>query len=480
MSLTARFLLGFALVASVGLAVLFTQLSQRVERQYFEAVEEPMVDVANILAEILAAEATNGALEPMRVETAVRAAQKRRINAQIYNRTKTQVDMQVYVTDAQGRVLFDSSGLQQPGSVSNQRDVNLTLMGEYGARSSRTDAYDPLSIVMYVGAPILQDGRTIGMVSIAKPQRGVLSFVWETERWLKWSLVTTVALMLLGIYLAARWATRPLDALAGHALAVSRGEKPAPPHMPGHQMKTLASALESMRDALEGREYVEHYVQSLTHELKSPVAAILGASEILQGDVPEPKRARFLQNIRSEAGRLRDLLERLLHLAALEKQKTLDNREHVGLNELLARVWDYHSLIAGSRQVTLRQEIVENLVIHGDPWLIELALSNLMQNAIDFSPVGSAITARGYRFDSKVVLEIEDCGPGIPDYARERVFERFYSLPRPDTGKKSTGLGLCFVKEVTQLHGGSVELSNLESGQGARAMLILPRERSPN
>ncbi len=472
MSLTLRFLAGFALVASVGLAVLFAQLIQRVERQYFEAVEEPMVDVANILAEILASQAEDGALRPAAVEAAIHAAQQRRLSAQIYNRMKTHVDMQVYVTDAQGRVLFDSAGIEKPGARANHRDVNLTLMGQYGARASRADRHDPLSVTMYVGAPIIKEGATIGMVSIGKPQRGVLAFIWETERWLQWSLITTVALMLLGIFLAARWATRPLDTLARHALAVSRGEKPKPPHMPGHQMKTLASALESMRDALEGREYVEHYVQSLTHELKSPVAAILGASEILQGDVPEPKRERFLQNIRTEADRLKDLLERLLHLAALEKQKTLETRQPVDLGQVFDRAWDHHALIAGTRRLTLRREMGGGLVVHGDPWLIELAVSNLIQNAVDFAPQGSAITARGYRFDSKAVLEIEDCGPGIPDYARERVFERFYSLPRPDTGKKSSGLGLCFVKEVTQLHGGSVELVGVEKGQGTKAMLV--------
>lgn len=473
MSLTARFLLGFALVASAGLAVLFSQLVRRVERQYFEAVEEPMVDVANILAEVIGTDAKDGVLEPQKVEQAIRAAQQRQLNARIYNLNKSRVDMQVYVTDAQGRVLFDSSGIEKPGTISNHRDVNLTLMGEYGARSSRTSEYDPLSVVMYVGAPIVKDGRTIGMISVAKPQRGVLAFVWETERWLRWSIITTVVLMLLGIYLAARWATRPLDVLAQHALAVSRGERSTAPHMPGHQMKTLASALESMRDSLEGREYVEHYVQSLTHELKSPVAAILGASEILQGDVPEPKRARFLQNIRVEAGRLRDLLERLLHLAALEKQKKLDKREPVDLGAVINRAWDHHALVAAAREVALKCEVAEDLVIEGDCWLIELAVGNLIQNAIDFAPKSSVIVVRAYRFDSKAVIEIEDRGPGIPDYARERVFERFYSLPRPDTGKKSTGLGLCFVKEVAELHGGSVELANLESGPGARAMLIL-------
>jgi len=474
MSLTARFLLGFAVVATLGLYLLSAQLIHRVERQYFEAIEEPMVDVANILAEVIGAEADSGVLRPQVVEKAVRAAQQRQLKAQIYNLSKTSVDMQVYVTDAQGRVLFDSAGIEQPGTLSSHRDVHLTLAGEYGARSTRISEYDPLSIVMYVGAPILHEGKIIGMLSIAKPQRGVLAFVWETERWLKWSVITTVVLMLLGIYLAARWATRPLEVLTRHALAVSRGERSSSPRMPGQQMKTLAKALEDMRDALEGREYVEHYVQSLTHELKSPVAAILGASEILQGDVPEPKRARFLQNIRTEAGRLRDLLERLLHLAAIEKQKKLETNEPVNLATVLDRAWDHLALIAQAKEVRLERDMAGVLTVQGDPWLLELAVGNLLQNAIDFSPKGSVITARGYHFESKVVIEIEDSGPGIPDYASVRVFERFYSLPRPDSGKKSTGLGLCFVKEVVQLHGGSVELSNREGLPGAKAMLILP------
>ena len=474
MSLTARFLLGFAVVTTLGLFMLFTQLIHRVERQYFEAIEEPMADVANILAEVIGADADNGVLKPQAVEKAVHAAQQRQLKAQIYNLSKTKVDMHVYVTDAKARVLFDSAGIEKPGTVSNHRDVNLTLMGQYGARSSRMSEYDPLSIVMYVGAPILHEGKTIGMLSVAKPQRGVLAFVWETERWLKWSIITTVVLMLLGIYLAARWATRPREVLAQHALAVSRGERSTSPRMPGHQMKTLAKALEDMRDALEGREYVEHYVQSLTHELKSPVAAILGAGEILQGDVPEPKRARFLQNIRTEAGRLRDLLERLLHLAAIEKQKKLETNEAVDLASVLDRAWDHLALIAHAKDVRFERDMNGELVVKGDPWLLEIALGNLLQNAFDFAPNGSVISARGYRFDAKVVLEIEDSGPGIPDYARARVFERFYSLPRPDSGKKSTGLGLCFVKEVAQLHGGSVELTNREGVAGAKAMLILP------
>lgn len=474
MSITARFLLGFTLVSSVGLYLLFTLVLQRVERQYMEAAEEPMVDVANILAEILATQASDGVLRADAIKAAMMGAHNRKLNARIWDRLKTAVDMDVYVTDASRRVLFDSAGIEKAGFISNRRDVVLTLNGEYGARSTLTNFKDPLSVVMYVGAPIVVDGKIAGAVSVAKPQRSLLAFIWATERWLKWLVTSVVTAMVFGVFLAARWATRPLDHLTQYALAISRGDRPRPPHMPGHQMKTLANALESMRDALEGREYVESYVQSLTHELKSPVAAILGASEILQDEVPEPKRSRFLQNIRSEACRLRDLIERLLHLAALEKQKTLRTIEPVDVREVLNRAWDHLALLAAAKQIELRQQDPGGaLTLQGDSWLIELALSNLLQNAIDFAPANSAITVRSYCLDQRVVIEIEDSGPGVPDYAQHRVFERFYSLPRPDTGKKSTGLGLCFVKEVAQLHGGCIELLQGSGTSGTRAVLIL-------
>ena len=190
--------------------------------------------------------------------------------------------------------------------------------------------------------------------------------------------------------------------------------------------------------------------------------------------LPPVLRVAIVDDEAPARSRLRDLLERLLHLAAIEKQKKLETNDPVDLVGVLDRAWDHLALVALAKEVQLEREITGELVVKGDPWLLEIAVGNLIQNAIDFAPKGSAITARGYRFDAQVVIEIEDSGPGIPDYARTRVFERFYSLPRPDSGKKSTGLGLCFVKEVAQLHGGSAELTNREGVAGAKAMLILP------
>ncbi len=105
--------------------------------------------------------------------------------------------------------------------------------------------------------------------------------------------------------------------------------------------------------------------------------------------------------------------------------------------------------------------------------MIEQALLNLLQNAIDFSPEYGIIQIVGDQKKENYEVRISDQGPGIPDYALSRIFDKFYSLPRPDSGKKSTGLGLSFVKEVALLHGGNVTLENI-TPKGGRSLFTLP------
>ena len=110
--------------------------------------------------------------------------------------------------------------------------------------------------------------------------------------------------------------------------------------------------------------------------------------------------------------------------------------------------------------------------VQGDPFLLQQALGNLLDNAIEFSRDAAHITLQVSVAEQHVTLSVRDSGPGVPDYALPHVFERFYSLPRPATGRKSTGLGLAFVQEVAKLHGGVARLMNQPEG-GALAEIEL-------
>lgn len=471
MTLTARLLFGFVLIAAVGFYFITDQVLKRVERQYLEAVEEPMVDAANILAAALEQDIKNGALDATHFAASFAAAKKREFEAKIYDVTKKRINLEAYVTDDKGTVIFDSADPAAIGSsLMNRRDVRLTLAGSYGARSTRTDERDDDSSVMYVGAPIRDGSRIIGAVSVSKPQRAVFQFRDETRHWLRWHISLIVICMVLASYLVAKWAARPVERLTEYARAVTRGERPSVPRLPGSDLKTLGVAFEKMRDELQGREYVENYVQTLTHELKSPVAAIQGASELLAENPPPEQRAKFLGNITNETRRLHGLIDRLLELASLEKRKSLDDVHKLDVGELVSTAIDHVAPMLERRQLKVQHDIPPGLTVRGDTFLLNGALINLLQNAIEFSPDGGTIQIIARHIDDSIHLLVEDEGPGVPDFAKERVFERFYSLPRPATGHKSSGLGLCFVREVALLHGGTIALENIGE-RGTRAVL---------
>ncbi|RYY86413.1 MAG: two-component system sensor histidine kinase CreC, partial [Comamonadaceae bacterium] len=250
--------------------------------------------------------------------------------------------------------------------------------------------------------------------------------------------------------------------------------RPSLARMARRALDTLRGGVGEMRDALSGRNYVADYVQTFTHEVKSPLSAIRGAAELLQEPaMPQAERTRFLVNIARETQRIQEIVDRMLELTALETRRVLERSEPVALALLLDDLVNGAQAGAAARGVRIGLDLRAQPVVEGDPFLLRRAVSNLLDNAIDFSPAGAQVlvtldtTARVAR------IAVRDHGPGIPDYAREKVFEKFYSLARPDGRKKSTGLGLAFVKEIASLHRGRIELANAPGG-GALALLALP------
>jgi two-component system sensor histidine kinase CreC len=112
--------------------------------------------------------------------------------------------------------------------------------------------------------------------------------------------------------------------------------------------------------------------------------------------------------------------------------------------------------------------------VSGARFLLQRALANFVLNAIEFSPREATVTVDAHDVGGRIELTVRDHGPGLPAFAEDRIFEKFFSLPRPDTGRRGTGLGLAFVREVATLHGGGARLANHPDG-GALATLTLPR-----
>jgi two-component system sensor histidine kinase CreC len=167
------------------------------------------------------------------------------------------------------------------------------------------------------------------------------------------------------------------------------------------------------------------------------------------------------------------MIDRMLALAAVEHRQRLEAPMPVAVAELLAAVAEDSRPRLAAKAQTLAVDADDALRVSGDAFLLRQALDNLVENASDFAPAGSTIEMDAAVDGGSVLVHVNDRGPGVPDYARDRVFERFYSLPRPDGGHRSSGLGLNFVAQVADLHGGSATLENRQGG-GARATLRLP------
>lgn len=474
MKLGLRIFIGYLIISAVCFYYPIDWIIDTLRSRYLEGVEDPLVDQAHILARIVGRQMEDESFDSDQLFNEFQEVYKTAISAKIYTLLKNDIDMRVYITDDQGIVIFDSVDQEVRGAdYSDWRDVHHTLIGDYGARTTVADPSDPTSSVLYVAAPICVHDELAGVLTVAKPTTNIKYFLEQAKpRIFKAGVVAAAAAMGLSFFLAV-WITRPIKRLTCYADSIREGRRVDMPRLDRTEIGEMGAAFERMREALAGKQYVEHYVQNLTHEIKSPLSAIRGAAELLNENMPPERRARFLKNIRNEAGRIQEIIDHMLALSVLENQKGLDQRESVSLGSLIKTVIESKQPIVSQKKCRLFVQVDEDATVVGDPFLLHQAVANIVQNAIDFSPAGGEIAIRSDHDNGYLTLTTDNEGPSIPAFAQERIFEKFFSLQRPDTGKKSTGLGLNFVKEIAELHGGDIRLTNRSEG-GVRARLRLP------
>jgi len=465
-SLRRRLVLTTAGVLCVGMAWLTWWQVNQLRPLWWHALEASLVDTATVLAAQVAAASPGSEPDPTQLQIAWKAAQQRPVRASISGATKQHLALAVSLTDRHGMVIYDSARPQDVGRDNSQwNDVLLTLRGVYGARTTLTDPSNLNSAWLHVAAPVLHGDDLIGVLTVAAPSDALEAIASAARLQLAASAMIATAMMAGLALLITAWITEPLARLTSHVRRAAAGTREPLPALGHGEIAALGSALQELRRQLDGRSYVVDYVQTLTHELKSPLAGMRAAAELLQEDLPVAERARFLANLQSESTRLHLLIERLLTQAALERREELTEVSALSLATLI------HEIIADLAAQSVQRDITISVTgathIHGERFLVRQAIENLIRNALDFSPPGSTICI-DLRANRLVVC---DRGPGIPEYALARLGERFFSLPRPTTGRKSTGLGLAFAKAVAQLHGGSCTVRNHPDG-GAEAELI--------
>lgn len=475
MRLGLRVFFGFFLIAGLSAVLLLKVFLAEVKPSVREVMEDLMVDTANLLAETAADEMAEagGAKPDGRFAAQLQRYAIREVDAMIWGLRKQSLDLRIYVTDATGRVVLDSG---QPSAVgqdySQWRDVALTLRGDYGARASTYETHRDLSTVLVVAAPVMKDGRKLGVVSVAKPVASVQRFIDRAERRVFWAgAALLVASLIVGVAVTL-WLVRSVRQLRRYAQQAQAGQAIAPPAMPG-ELGELAHAMDDMRRRLEGREQLEHDVRALTHELKSPLAALRASGELLQDELPATDRQRFAAQVLDQTARLQTLVERVLALSQLEAQRGLGERHPLPLADWAAAQLQRQAARLAQQQLAVVWTAREAVVVSADEALLELAFGNLLVNAIDFAPPGSTLELAVSTTSTTVRLSLRDHGPGVPAAGFAQLGKRFFSTARPGSLVKGSGLGLAIARRVAELHGGRLAFEG--AAPGLRVTLVVTR-----
>jgi signal transduction histidine kinase/CHASE2 domain-containing sensor protein len=219
-------------------------------------------------------------------------------------------------------------------------------------------------------------------------------------------------------------------------------------------------------------------ISLVSHEMRTPLTAIQGMTELLANyEVPADRRKEMTLAINDEVKRLTRMISEYLDITRLESGATAMRLSAVRVEQLLDRILILLEPVAAARKIRLVRSIPSDLPpILADPDLLSRAVENLVSNAIKYSPNDTEVNISADSGEDFLAIEVSDHGYGIPAADLERIFEKFYRVPRvQDAGTPGTGLGLSLVREIAEMHRGSVAVKS-EVDQGSTFTLRLPRE----
>ena len=208
-------------------------------------------------------------------------------------------------------------------------------------------------------------------------------------------------------------------------------------------------------------EQQRNFLLSVTHELKSPLASIkLYLQTILKRDLEKEKRDSFLKNSLKDIERLDDLVENMLIATRIENRSYSFPKEHFNFSEVVGKVAERLQGHTCSSQ-TIRCKLDQDIYLTGDKFALSLVVSNLIENAVKYSPPCEEIRVELQQKSNIISFSVTDKGIGIKDDEKLRIFNKFYRVGSEDTRKtKGTGLGLYIVKQVLDIHHALIKVKN--------------------
>jgi two-component system, OmpR family, sensor histidine kinase ChvG len=416
--------------------------------------------------------------------------------------------VEVFVFDPTGRIVATKAGqgtdllLTNPGQPTILTDFlegvwnGVTILLRQG-RSIRTETIDPAqralaafedaragetvtrvtkdsedSLLFSVAAPILVSGEVVGAVAMTSTSAEIDRLVrYEREQILQMFLLALVVSIGLSLMLAST-ISNPLSDLAAAAeigrdrdarrVAPSRVRIPDLAARPD-EIGRLSVAMRGMVAALYDRiDANEQFAADVAHEIKNPLASLRSAVGSLRFVKKDEQREKLLDVVEHDVRRLDRLVSDISNASRLDSELVKEEEEEFNLLKTLSNLCQYLSQQAGEKGVDFIIDLPsETISIHGLEARLAQVFVNLVTNAISFCEEGDAVRVWARRRENRVLVVVEDTGPGIPEQALTKVFKRFYSeRPQSEFGKHS-GLGLAISKQIVEAHGGVIWAENI-------------------
>jgi len=415
-------------------------------------------------------------------------------------------NLAIYITDKDGFLILDSRGLSLGTDMKTHSEVDSALSGQQGiSRISTEPVRGPWKArginIEYFFKPqflhvssIIYDNRqeVQGVLVLVAP---MLDLMDRTRLWRFIFYIFLLSLFFgaLGSYRISRNIRR----VEKYTRELFKGEDVSIPNV-NVQFNKLAVAIEQARSEVELKDDVEEYIDTLAHELRTPITGIrlteenmlttMGIENYLLEEKDDKKSKVLTKEIKKRRECIRSILDsnkqmdslvsRLLALSRIERRDTLTETEKLKILPIIEnvlKVYGTHNRLIVSKNININlDDIDKKSTVFAEKILLEQALGNILKNALDFSPKGGTITIKASESNTAVTIVILDEGPGIPPHVSNKLFTRFFSVARPDTGVRGNGLGLRFVRKIMQLHGGEITLKNRLLQNGAEAKLRFP------
>ena len=396
-----------------------------------------------------------------------------------------QTNCRILMTDASGRQVIDSIRLTRGNAdYGGAEEIREAVARGYGA-DTRDDP-DFHRYTMYVAYPVYsKDKQVIGVIRISKDVNSVRGLLHTIEGRIALSgAIAGIAAILVSLVMAFTIAG-PLDRIRDAAVRFGRGELSARSRISGSsEMAELSRAFDRMADRIESTveelgeldEMKSNFVANVSHDLRTPLAAIKGLSEtLLDGAINDSEvNRKFVLDIYSESERLLLMVNNMLNLARIEAGAVESHVESLDPFEVVNSILDMMSPVAWRIGVDLSvEEPEQHITVSADRMMLEQALANVVDNAIKFSSAEDVVRVSiepGSGERPGTVISVVDTGCGIAPQEMDKLFERFHASTDKSGG---AGLGLAIARQAVESSGGTIDVRS-ELGTGTTVLIWLP------